>query len=97
VRTIREADAARRSLDAALERWSRAMNAWEAATWTISHDAEAGEPVTESWRTRAYSFEGARSIEMPSVTLIYEIEDENHLIVHDALFVDSRHGQAGRV
>jgi hypothetical protein len=96
VRTIREADAAERSLNAALERWSRAMDAWEAATWTIVHDPEEGEPVTESGRTRAYTFEGARSIDMPSVTLIYEIEDDNHLIVHDALFMDSRYGQAGR-
>jgi hypothetical protein len=96
VRTIREADAAERSLNAALERWSRAMDAWEAATWTIARDPKAGDPVTESGKTRAYSFEGARSIDMPSVTLIYEIEDDNHIIVHDALFMDSRHGQAGR-
>jgi hypothetical protein len=96
VRTIREADAATRSLDSALERWSRAMDAWEAATWAIAHDPESGEPVTESGQTRAYSFEGARSIDLPSVTLVYEIEDDNHLIVHDALFMDSQHGQAGR-
>ena len=96
MRTIREGDAAKRSLDSALERWSRAMDAWEAATWAIAHDPESGEPLTESGKTWAYSFEGARSIDLPSLTLVYEIEDDNHLIVHDALFMDSRHGQTGR-
>jgi hypothetical protein len=95
VRTLREEDAAARSLNAALERWSRAMDAWEAATWTIAHDPRAGDPVTESGKTRAYSFEGARSIDMPSLTLLYEIADD-YIIVHDALFANSRHGQAGR-
>lgn len=95
MRTIREEEAARRSLDAAVEKWSRAMDAWDAATWVIARDPEAGHPVTESGRTRAYSFEGARSINMPSLTLLYEITDI-YIIVHDARFTDSRHGQGGR-
>lgn len=95
MRRIREEDAARRSLDAASERWSRAIEAWEAATWTIARDPEAGEAVTESGKTRAYTFEGARSIDMPTITLLYETEPD-YIIVHDALFTDAKHGQAGR-
>jgi hypothetical protein len=74
------------------------MEAWEAATWTIAHDERAGFPVTESGRTRSHTYEGARSIDMPTVTLLYEIpENDSHpLIIHDALFTDARYGQVGR-
>jgi hypothetical protein len=72
------------------------MDAWDAATWTIAHDPQAGDAVTESGKTRAYSYEGARSIDMPSVTLLYEIAQGDLIIVHDALFTDSKYGQAGR-
>jgi hypothetical protein len=98
VRTLREENAAQRSLDAAVDRWARAMDAWEAATWAIAHDPTAGDPVTESGRTRSHTFEGARSIDMPTVTLIYEVPENSsdYLIIHDALFTDSRYGQAGR-
>jgi hypothetical protein len=95
VRTIREEDGARRALDSALQRWERAMDAWEAATWIVARDAEAGEPTTESGRVRAYTFEGARSIDLPTLTLLYEIHSEI-IVVHDARFADSRHGEAGR-
>ena len=93
--TIREEAAARRALDAALQRWSRAMDAWEAATWVIARDPKAGDPVTESGLTRAYTFEGARSIDLPTLTLLYEIQTET-IVVHDALFADSRHSHTGR-
>jgi hypothetical protein len=71
------------------------MDAWEAATWIIAHDPKAGKPLTESGKSRAYSFEGARSIDMPSVTLLYEIATD-YVVIHDALFAESIHGQTGR-
>jgi hypothetical protein len=71
------------------------MDAWEAATWIIARDPTAGDPVTESGITRAYTFEGARSIDLPTLTLLYEVQAET-IVIHDALFADSRHGQAGR-
>jgi hypothetical protein len=83
VRTIREEPAAQRSLDAALQRWARASDAWDAAIWIIARDPQAGEPVTESGITRAYTFEGARSIDLPTVTLLYELRAEL-IVVHDA-------------
>jgi hypothetical protein len=70
------------------------MDAWEAATWIIARDPNAGVPVTESGLTRAYTFEGARSIDLPTVTLLYEMQVET-IVIHDALFSDSRQGQAG--
>lgn len=50
MRTIREEEAAKSALDAAADKWSRAIDAWGAATWTLARDPEAGDPVTESGR-----------------------------------------------
>src|SRR5690349_16400151 len=85
VLTIREENAAQKALDAALERWDRARDAWEAITWVLARDPEVGEPVTESGTVRAYTIEGARSIGLPTITLLYEISIFQ-LIVHDARF-----------
>lgn len=95
MRTIREEEAAKSTLDAAAERWARAIDAWEAATWTLARDPEAGEPVTESGKTRAYTIDGARSIDMPTLTLLYEIQPQ-YIIIHEARFTDAKYGQAGR-
>jgi hypothetical protein len=52
--------------------------------------------VTESGRSRSFTFEGARSIDMPTVTVLYEITDAS-IIIHDALFVAAKYDPAGRV
>jgi plasmid stabilization system protein ParE len=95
VRNVIEEERVRRAVDDALTRWPRAEDAWEAVTWVVARDPRAGTAETESGNTRSFTFEGARSIGMPSVTIIYEIT-EWAIIIHDALFTDSKHGQAGK-
>ncbi len=90
MRTIREEAAARFALDAALERWSRAADAWEAVTWVVARDPEIGTPLL-----RAYTFDGVRSLDLPTVTVLYEVTEEV-IVVHAARFVESRHRDAGR-
>jgi hypothetical protein len=94
VRTIREEELARRSVDAALARWSRAMDAWEAITWIIPHDVAAGSPVTERGDLRTYTFEGVGALDMPTVTVLYEVADDQ-IIIHDARFTEPRHTGLG--
>ena len=93
---VREERAAEHAIDAAYQRWPRADEAWEAVTWTLSHDPYgAGPPLTESGKTRQIVFDGARSIGMPSVRAVYVVEPDR-VIVHEAEFSESPHIYAGR-
>lgn len=51
--------------------------------------------MTERGSVRAYSFEGVGSLDMPTITIVYEIA-QNEIIVHDARFTEPRHRDAGR-
>jgi len=90
-----EEEAARRALDEAESRWEGAYSAWEAATWTVMRDPLAGKSVTESGKTRAFTYEGARSIKQPSVTILYENRGDT-TVIHDAFFKEAPYFQAGR-
>jgi hypothetical protein len=92
---IVEEDAARKSLDEAETKWAGALDAWEAATWVLVHDPTVGVPVTESGKTRSFTYEGARSIKQPTITLLYEIRGDT-TVIHDAFFKEAPFGQVGR-
>jgi len=95
VLTVVEQPRVSRAIDDAKQRWPRARDAWETVSWTLSHDPQAGKPLTESGMTRAFTLDGARSIGMPTVTVLYEIS-RYEITVHDAKFEDARFAQAGR-
>jgi hypothetical protein len=93
---VREEPAAQKAVDDAHARWPRADEAWQAVTWALARDPYgAGPAVTESGKTRQFVFDGARSIGMPSVRLVYVIE-LMCVVVHEARFEDSIHLYAGR-
>lgn len=95
MRTVREETAARTAVDEAPERWSRAGDAWEAITWVIAREPELGMAVNESGSMRAYILDGVRSVELPTVTVLYEITDEA-IVIHDARFADADFDSFGR-
>jgi hypothetical protein len=96
VRTVVEQSRVSRVLDDAKDRWWRAQDAWDTVRWVIARDPEgAGMAVTESGATRSFTFDGARSIGLPTVTVLYEIQ-LFEVIVHDALFADAKFAQSGR-
>lgn len=95
MRTVVEDDAVRRALDAAVDEWPRIEDAWNAVTWAISRDHTIGDPVTESGLIRAFVFEGAISIGMPTIRVLYVVEPE--LITVASIFiVRPRFSQVGR-
>jgi hypothetical protein len=75
------------SIEQAGARWPRTDDAWDAVVWAIARDSEAGTPLVESGRIRAVTIEGAKSIGMPTVTVVYEIEKHKAMIT-DALFAE---------
>lgn len=95
MKDCREEDRVRLARDLAEEKWSRAFDAWEDVTWTIVRDENCGSPLNDTGSIRGYVFDGARSIDMPSIEVIYEIYP-NLIIIHYADFRDAPYGQAGR-
>ncbi len=94
--TVVEQPRVSRAIDDAKERWPRAHDAWDTVSWIIARDPEgAGMPLTESGATRSFTLDGARSIGLPTVTVLYEIR-LFEIVVHDALFEDAKFAQAGR-
>ena len=95
VYTVVEQPRVSRAIDDAKDRWPRAHDAWETISWTLARDPQVGKPLTESGLTRSFTIDGARSIGMPTVTVLYAIA-RFEIMVHDAKFEEARFAQAGR-
>lgn len=83
------------ALHEAEARWARARDQWEAVTWAVARDPEFGSPLTESGRTRLAVIHGARSIDLPTIELVYEIAPP-WIVAHSVSFSDATAMQAGR-
>ena len=94
---IREDTAATEAYEMAIERWARADDAWQGVTWTLAHapDTPDSVPLNEAGTVRAYTSDGARSIDMPTLTVVYSFDDE-YLSIHEARFTDAKAPFAGR-
>jgi hypothetical protein len=79
------------AIDDAKRRWARARDAWETISWILSHDPQAGNPITKNGngKLRVFTLDGVRSLGMPTVTILYEVS-RFELTIHDALFADSK-------
>jgi hypothetical protein len=79
------------AFDEAKPRWGRTRDAWETISWILSHDPQAGSPITKNGngKTRAFTLDGVRSLGMPTVTILYEVS-RFELTIHDALFQESK-------
>lgn len=93
--TIVEQPEAQAAKDEAETRWERASLVWDNLTWVVARDPEVGIALTESGRTRAATEVGARSIGMPDLTIVYEVNPP-FLIVHRALFTEPKYRDVGR-
>jgi hypothetical protein len=94
MRTLVEQPAVQAAVDGARDRWPRGHDAWEAVTWVLSRDPIIGRPLTESGKTRAFTLEGAQSIGLPTVTVVYE-DQAPYIVVHEAKFQDAKAHNAG--
>ena len=84
------------AVDDAFGRWKAAERAWEAIEYALSRDPEgAGTPINEPGTMRFLVYDGARSIDMPDMTVIFEIE-QNHVLVKDVQFFDAKSSWTGR-
>ena len=94
MRSLIEEASVREAVDEALDKWPRANDAWMAVQWAIARDPEIGDPVTESGNIRSFAQDGARSIGLPTVRVMYELQ-EPYVIIREVLFEDSKYGLTG--
>jgi hypothetical protein len=96
VRTVVEQPRVSQAVDDAEDHYPRARDAWDTILWVLARDPEgAGAPVLESGAIRSFTLDGARSIGLPTVTVLYEIR-LLEVVVHDARFADAKFAVAGR-
>ena len=85
MKTVRQDSGIDAIVDFAAERWERGQDAWDAVVWALARDPGVGMPVTNSGRTRSFTLEGAKSIRLPTVTVLY-VYDGDVITVFDVNF-----------
>lgn len=84
-----------KAVNAAYDQWPRAEDAWETVKDVVVRDPMgAGEAVTESGKTRSFTFDGASSIGLPSISVVYVVEDHN-VVIRDVKFYEASYGVTG--
>lgn len=85
MRDFRYDSEAANAIEAACETWTRTDDAVFLIEWAITRDPTEGKSLTESGDIRQLSLQGAVSIQMPTVTFVYEI-DPHYITVKEARF-----------
>lgn len=86
---------AEQAYNEAVDKWPKADYAWQTATFIVAREPTAGDPLNESGSVRTFTLEGARSIGMPTLVLIYRVEGDT-VILEAARFSDAKYSTAGR-
>ncbi len=90
MRTVREDIPAQDAFDDACEQWTRTEEAWEALKWALTRDPYIGVPLTEGGQARSLTLEGKWAFDMPTITVLYEVE-LHHITIKSALFDHAAH------
>lgn len=83
------------ALHDALLRWKGTVAAWEIVTWVVLRDPGVGIPLTEDGAIGSFTYQGAKSIEQPTITVVYETT-RMETTIRSALFTEPKFGQVGR-
>ncbi|PZV37481.1 hypothetical protein B5V02_14370 [Mesorhizobium kowhaii] len=84
------------ALDDAVEKWAGTPTAWEAVTWVLMRDQDLGTALTEDGKIRVFTYEGAKSIKQPTITVVYEVVGKHEIVIRNARFTEPSYAQAGR-
>lgn len=83
------------AVNAACIRFERAEDAWESLKFVLAHDPTVGTPETESGTIRSLEWHGARSAKLPSVVVLYRI-DEPQVTILAVDFYEAPYEREGR-
>jgi hypothetical protein len=68
---------------------ARTQEAWDAVIWVLARDPTRGDPLTESAQARTFVYEGSWAHDMPTITVLYVIE-EPYVTIRGARFTDAK-------
>ncbi|MCQ1574073.1 hypothetical protein NFO65_25405 [Neorhizobium galegae] len=88
MRGVKEQPSVSAAVDAAELKWPRADEAWQAVQWALARDPDVGPAINSSGTLRGFVFDGAKSIGLPTVEVIYRVESD-HILIEDVEFRDS--------
>ena len=72
LRNIIESYEAQQANDDANARWLGAKQAWEAVLQVLMYDPTFGTNINEAGTLRTFTFQGAKSLDMPTVQVLYQ-------------------------
>jgi len=81
VRTIRIDSEPDAELEEARKKWSRLEDAWIMIEWALSRDPTKGNPLSESGRARSFVFDGSWAHHMPTIEVLYTIDDPHYVTI----------------
>ena len=87
MRTVRQDLSVDADLEDACQRWTRTQDAWDMIFWVLAHDPTRGSPVTEGGSARSFVFDGSWAHDMPTIQVLYVIEDP-YVTIRSATFRD---------
>jgi hypothetical protein len=87
MRTVRQDIPVDDDFEDACLRWSRTQEAWDMIFWVLARDPTAGDPVSEGGLARSFVFEGSWAHDMPTIQILYIIE-EPYVTIKSAAFRD---------
>jgi hypothetical protein len=85
MRTVREEPDVSEAVEDACEQWARAQEAWDVICWVLARDPTCGVPLSEGGQARAFTYEGSLAHEMPTILVIYDVDD-HYVTIHEARF-----------
>ncbi len=88
LRSIVESDHTQEANDDARGRWFGAELAWEAALQVLMYDPTFGIPINEVGNLRTFTFQGARSSDMPTVQVLYQ-DNLDHVEIIDLRYTEA--------
>ncbi len=88
LRSIVESYQTQEANDNARGRWLGAELAWEAVLQVLMYDPTFGTPINDAGSLRTFTFQGARSTDMPTVQVLYQ-DNLDHVEVIDLRYTEA--------
>ena len=96
MRTVRHETDVDRALQDAAERWQGAQDIWDSIVLNLSLDPTVGRPLNEAGTVRSWTLHGARSNDIPTLTILYKYDGGHIVSIETARFEDATAYQIGR-
>ena len=95
MRTVRNETDADNALQDAIERWFGAQDIWDSLILNLALDPTVGTALNEAGTLRTWTLHGARSNDIPTLTVLYRYDGGDIVSIIVAKFEDAKAYQLG--